>query len=131
LVQSFYLLGQTPEQLAAQLPAANIEAVLAARAHLQSVTWVDPLLAALERVLTMIVHVALSLIVLRGFQRGQRRWLWLAVLAHGLMDTSVVMLSALAKAPAWSLEFYLLIWAALALWLILAWRPAQPDDAAA
>jgi uncharacterized membrane protein YhfC len=48
-------------------------------------SWV-PLLGAWERLWTIPVHVALSVVVLQVFLRGSLRWLWLAILAHTLID---------------------------------------------
>jgi uncharacterized membrane protein YhfC len=45
-----------------------------------------PLLGAWERLWTLPLHVALSLVVLQVFRRGSMRWLWLAILAHALVD---------------------------------------------
>lgn len=47
--------------------------------------WI-PLLGAWERLWTIPVHVALSVIVLQVFRRGKINWLWLAILAHFLVD---------------------------------------------
>jgi len=47
--------------------------------------WV-PLLGAWERLWTMPLHVALSVVVLQVFRRGSMRWLWLAILAHTLAN---------------------------------------------
>ena len=32
------------------------------------------------------MHIALSLLVLQGFVRKQRRWVWIAILWHALID---------------------------------------------
>ena len=45
-----------------------------------------PLLGAWERLWTVPLHVALALVVLQVFRRGSLRWLWLAILAHALVD---------------------------------------------
>jgi uncharacterized membrane protein YhfC len=49
-----------------------------------------PLLGLWERIWTISVHIALSLVVLRVFQRGQIRWLWIAVGLHAFVDFSTV-----------------------------------------
>lgn len=53
--------------------------------------WV-PLLGAWERLWPLPVQIALSVIVLQVFRRGNIGWLWLAILAHVVVDgvTSVV-----------------------------------------
>jgi uncharacterized membrane protein YhfC len=47
--------------------------------------WV-PLLGAWERMWTIPLHVALSIVVLQVFRRGSLGWLWLAILAHTLAN---------------------------------------------
>ncbi len=44
------------------------------------------LLGAWERLWTIPIHVALSVIVLQVFRRGRLSWLWLALLAHFILD---------------------------------------------
>jgi len=51
-----------------------------------NVTWYDSLLGALERMLVLPIQVAMTIIVLQVFLRGQSRWLWLAILWHALLD---------------------------------------------
>ncbi|HZS78901.1 MAG TPA: YhfC family glutamic-type intramembrane protease [Ktedonobacteraceae bacterium] len=48
-------------------------------------TWF-PLLSFWERIWTVPVHVGLSVMVLQVFRRKQLNWLWLAILAHALLD---------------------------------------------
>jgi uncharacterized membrane protein YhfC len=45
-----------------------------------------PLLGAWERLWTLPFHIAMSLVVLQVFRRHAIGWLWLAVLAHTLLD---------------------------------------------
>ena len=55
-----------------------------------------PLLGAWERLWTLPVHIALSVIVLQVFRRNNIGWLWLAILAHAIVDfTSVEILQVL------------------------------------
>lgn len=49
-----------------------------------------PLLAAWERLWTIPVHVALSVIVLQVFRRGSVRWLWLSITLHTLVNLFVI-----------------------------------------
>lgn len=58
-----------------------------------------PLVGAWERLWTLPIHVALSVMVLQVFQRGQIRWLWLAVAAHTLVN-----LLAAGVAPVFELQ---------------------------
>lgn len=55
-----------------------------------SASWPMSMLGALERALTLPVHVALSILVLQVFVRGQGRWLWLAVGWHALLNAAAL-----------------------------------------
>ena len=96
--------------------------------------WV-PLLGAWERFWTIPLHVALSLLVLQVFRRGSMRWLWLAILAHALVD-----LVAAGTAPILQLsgmtallvpEAIITVVGLLSLWVIWALRDrldAEPAE---
>jgi len=49
-----------------------------------------PLAGAWERLWTLPFHVALSVIVVQVFRRGQMRWLWLAIATHTLVNLIAV-----------------------------------------
>jgi uncharacterized membrane protein YhfC len=68
------------------IPAAQRPQVVAQlRAVAALPGWV-PLLGAWERLWTVPVQVALSVIVLQVFRRRNIGWLWLAILAHVVVD---------------------------------------------
>lgn len=58
-----------------------------------------PLVGAWERLWTLPVHVALSVMVVQVFRRGQIWWLWLAIATHTLVN-----LLAVGVAPAFGLQ---------------------------
>jgi uncharacterized membrane protein YhfC len=64
---------------------ASFEAQIAAREHLDTLasqaSWL-PLVSAWDRLLKLIVHLALALLVLQVFKGGGIRWLWYAIGAH-------------------------------------------------
>ncbi len=63
-----------------------------------------PLLGAWERLWTLPVHIALSVMVLQVFRRNKMSWLWLAILAHAIVDfTSVEILQVLGTSTTASL----------------------------
>ena len=88
-----------------------------------------PLLGLWERLWTLPVHIGLSVVVLQVFRRGRLRWLWLAVLAHAVVDFSVVAvqlpLSGHPLLVALVPEALVAIFGAIALWVIRALRPAE------
>jgi uncharacterized membrane protein YhfC len=91
-----------------------------------------PLLGALERLWTIPLHVALSLVVLQVFRRGSMRWLWLAILAHALVDlvaagiTPILQLSGMTAllVP----EAIVTLVGLLSLWVIWALRDRPDQD---
>jgi uncharacterized membrane protein YhfC len=125
LVQGIVLTRMDTVQLQAIIPEAALAQTLAARELLLNVTWIDPLWAGWERMMTMPFHVAMSLIVLQVFTQGQIRWLWVAVLIHGLVDFGVLMGGQFLGFPIWAIELCLAVCAAAALWLILKLRPSE------
>ena len=53
--------------------------------------WYLILLGAVERLFALCAHLAMSLLVMQVFVRGQWRWLWVAVLWHALLDATAVL----------------------------------------
>ena len=49
-----------------------------------------PFLSAWERLWTLPIHIALSVIVLQVFRRNNIAWLWLAILSHTIVDFSTI-----------------------------------------
>jgi len=85
---------------------------------------------AWERLWTTPLHVALALMVLQVFRRGSMRWLWLAILAHTLVDllaVGVTPILQLSGMPALLVpEAIVTLVGLLSLWTIWALRD-QPD----
>jgi uncharacterized membrane protein YhfC len=59
-----------------------------------------PLLGTVERIFVLADHLALSVLVLQVFVRGRGRWLFIAVVWHGLLDGVSVYASGHFSAPA-------------------------------
>jgi uncharacterized membrane protein YhfC len=95
--------------------------------------WV-PLLGAWERLWTIPLHVALSVVVLQIFRRGSLRWLWLAIVAHtlaNLLGAGITPILGLAGTTALLLpEAIVTMIGLLSLWVIWALRERPPDDRA-
>ena len=72
------------------LPAAQRAQVQAQIAALQNQPAWLPLLGAWERLWTLPIQIAFSVIVLQVFRRGSLRWLWLAILAHTLVNLTII-----------------------------------------
>ena len=111
------------------LPASQRAPLTQQYAALAALPGWYPLLGLWERLWTLPVHIGLSVVVLQVFQRGRLRWLWWAVLAHAVVDFSVVAVQlplrdhplAVALVP----EALVAVFGALALWVIWALRPAE------
>jgi uncharacterized membrane protein YhfC len=73
------------------LPASQHAQVIQQFAAINAQPAWYPLLGAWERLWTVPFHVAMSVIVLQVFRRGQIRWLWLAVLLHTLLDLAATL----------------------------------------
>lgn len=85
-----------------------------------------PLLGAWERLWTIPVHVALSVIVLQVFRRGNIAWLLLAILAHAVVDfVSIGVLQVLGPRKVSSslvVELIVATFGVIALWVIWTLR---------
>jgi uncharacterized membrane protein YhfC len=94
------------------------------------------LMGGIERVFTIAIQIAFSLLVLKGFMVN-KKWLYLivATLLHAFVDYSTVVLQLL-KANSWLIEGVLLVMAAVAVVYIVKqakeWRKSlnQPQDTA-
>ncbi len=107
------------------LQPEQLEQIRAAKAQVTAMRWWEPLLGAYERALAMIVHVAMSVLVLQRFLRGQRRWYWLAVGFHSGVNLAAV--TVMRAAGAVAAEGVLTVLSLAALALILRLRPAGED----
>lgn len=134
IAQLVALLTMTEAALAA-LPPLQAEGLRALAAEVASgPAWLG-LRGAYERVIAVTFHVAMSLLVLQSFARGERRWSWYALGAHTLMDfLAPVLIPALLPPGAARLlaqQATLTVMGALALGSIVALRPRATATAAA
>jgi len=85
-----------------------------------------PLLAAWERLWTIPIQIALSVLVLQVFRRNNIGWLWLAILAHAVVDgVSVGLVQVLGPgsiSTSLIVEVVVAIFGVIALWIIFALR---------
>lgn len=92
-----------------------------------------PLLGAWERLWALPIQVALSVIVLQVFRRGRIRWLWLAVLAHAVVDGVSLGANQLMGPGKISTtlitEGIVTVFGLIAIWVIFALRD-RPESAA-
>jgi uncharacterized membrane protein YhfC len=92
-----------------------------------------PLVGAYERLFTLPVQVALSVLVLQVFRRGNFWWLWLAILAHAAVDLGAVGLSTMivlqGMAKILLPEGVVTIFGIIGLWIIWKLRADVPPPA--
>ena len=107
------------------LPAAQLEQVRAAKQAVAALHWWEPLPGAYERLGALVFHVAMSVMVLQRFVRGQRRWYWLAVGCHTVFNAAALVAVRLWGAVA--AEGVVTVGALASLAFIV--RQAEPDRA--
>lgn len=85
-------------------------------------------LGSWERLWTVPIHVALSVIVLQVFQRNNIAWLWLAVLLHALVDGVAVFLPQILGASTTTsliIEGFVAVAGIIGIWIIWQLRDHQ------
>ena len=108
-------------QMGGLLSTDQMQALLAAQQQYRAMPPWLPLLGGVERMLTLPIQVCFSLLVLQCFVRGERRWLWIAVLAHAVLDFVAPLVAQGGHYIA--AEFIVALFCAVALWTI--WRLRQ------
>jgi uncharacterized membrane protein YhfC len=91
----YVTLSAMPAQAVAALGPEQIRQVQEARAQFAGLTGWEPLLGAWERLASLAVQLALSLMVLQAFIRS-RRWWWYALGAHTAVNLVSVLAARLA-----------------------------------
>jgi uncharacterized membrane protein YhfC len=95
--------------------------------------WWVPLIAMLERLMALAVHISLSVLVLQVFTRGKGYWWWLAVGYHALTNLVAILVGdaltgVLSQEVAILLtEATILPFALFSLWLIWRLRPPAAE----
>jgi uncharacterized membrane protein YhfC len=112
--------------LAALVPPEQLEAARQQVSAYWSATWYDSLLGAVERAFTIPVQIAFAVIVLQCFVRGQRRWLWLAVGFHAVIDASAVL--AIRHFGVYGTEAMVAGYCALSIGILYLLRRPEPPD---
>jgi uncharacterized membrane protein YhfC len=84
------------------------------------------LLIGLERVLTLAVHVALSLVILDGVRKQDKRYLLIAILLHSLIDVPAAMYQ-IKLLPLWIVEIVVCIVAAVCFLFIIRSKCTRPE----
>jgi len=129
LVSFFQVVALKDMDLSTLLPEEQISAVSQQIAAYWTLPWYDSLLGAVERLFTIPLHVAASVMVLQAFTRRKPAWLGLAVLWHALVDAAAVYLAGFLSI--YLVEGILGLAALLNLGIIFALRQPEPEPPAA
>jgi uncharacterized membrane protein YhfC len=91
-----------------------------------SMPWYDSMLGAVERIFTIVVQISLAVIVVQCFIRKQKRWLWLAIGYHALID-SVAVFATSKLNPYW-VEGIVGLFGLISLGIIFILRSSEPVE---
>lgn len=91
-----------------------------------SYPWHFILLGAAERLFALCAHLAMSLLVLQVFTRGQRRWLLASILWHTLLNALAVF--AVSTWNAYVAEAIIGVMALLSLGIVWMLRSPEPEE---
>ncbi|MGI5837670.1 MAG: YhfC family intramembrane metalloprotease [Chloroflexota bacterium] len=119
-INALVLTRMDPSTIAA-LPPDQAEQVRQAQAIFENLPWWTPLLGAVERLFTVIVQIAFSILVLQAFVRNSLMWLYLAIAAHFLVD--LIAVSSVRFVGAVGAEVVIGVFALAALYLIFRLKP--------
>jgi len=121
------LISGGTEQLAADQRARVAEQL----ATISAQPWFFPFLAAFERLWTLPIQVALSVLVLQVFVRRKLVWLWIAICVHALVDLVAVAVPQVAGTSVRTMvlsELIVAVWRVLALFVL--WRLRETSTTA-
>ena len=90
MINFVVLLALRQGYLSDLIPPAQMDLVQSQIEAMFGIPWYMGLLGAVERLFALTLHLALSLLVMQLFVRGQRRWLAAAVLWHALVNATAV-----------------------------------------
>jgi len=86
LLTFFQMSAYRNVDLTGLFPAGQLELAKQQVSAYWSLPWYLALLGALERLLTIPVHIAMSVLVVQSFIKEKFYWVWLAVLLHAFSD---------------------------------------------
>lgn len=125
LLTYFSMVMAANMDLAASVPADQLDLARQQISTYWGAPWPMSLLGALERMLTIPVQITFSVLVLQTFVRRQWFWVWLAVLWHAVIDAAAVYTHATwGVIPA---EAGVALAALLSLGMLFALRQPEPE----
>ena len=131
LLTFIQMLALQGRDLSAFVPPQQLAAVEQAFNAYWSATWYDSLLGALERAFALPVQVALSVLVLQAFVRGQARWLVAAIGWHALVDgLAYYGLQIWGPYAAEGIVGFLAVLSIATVWILYKQEPETPPERA-
>lgn len=112
--------------LSAIFPPEQLQLAQQQVAGYWSTPWHLSLLGAVERLFTLPLHLALSVMVLQVFTRRQIRWLFFAILWHAFVDGFAAVYVPSIFGPLWA-EAVLGVLALISIAIIFALRRPEPE----
>ena len=112
------------------LPSSQHTLIVQQFAAINAEPWWLSLAGAWERLWTLPIHIALSVVVLQVFRRNAIVWLWLAVLAHSIVDFTTAIIPQLIGASVTStllVEGLVAIFGILAIVVIFRLKEVAPS----
>jgi uncharacterized membrane protein YhfC len=110
-----------------QIPAEQLPLVEAQLTTMFTAPWYSALLGAAERLFSLCAHLAMSLLVMQVFTRGQIRWLFASILWHTLLNAAAVI--AVSTWNVYITEAIVGLMALFSLAIIFRLRTPEPAEA--
>lgn len=126
VVNAAVLYGIAQGAFGGLVPDTALAGVQAEVVALLEVPLYQMILGAVERAFTIVVHLSLSLMVLRAVAGGSLRWLLLAVCWHTLLNATALVVAQYGSVV-WA-EVGIAVFALVSLGLIYRWRPPSPGE---
>ena len=124
-LQMVVLKDSSPEQLSALVSPEAMEATARQIAVYWNAPWYEMLLGSIERVNAIIIHLAMSLLVLNAFRKKNILWFLASILWHTLTN-AVAVYSVVAWGP-YVTELLLFVIALLSIGIIYLLQKGDPD----
>jgi uncharacterized membrane protein YhfC len=126
VINTTVLLGLANGHFLALVPEGSLAELESQASALLNLPPYQLILGGVERVLTIFVHLALSLMVLRAVGRRAPLWLLGAISWHTLLNAAALLVASLAG-PA-EAELAVAAFSVVSIWLISRWRDGEDDE---
>ena len=112
--------------LSLQVPTDQLSAAIASITSYWDMSWYDVLLGGIERIFTLPIQIALSVIVAQVFIQGKTSWIWIAILFHAAVDAVAVLLMAFTNV--YLTEIAIALLSAMSIWIIFRLKTPEPVE---